>query len=238
MISQISVIGHRGWPKRFPDNTLPGIQAAADVCDAIEVDVRRTADGRLVLAHDPVIGNLVVADTAWPRLADIDLGAGARPCLLDEALSVAPGTPFLIEIKNSPSEPGFEPDHRLAIAAAARAGDRHTVISFNWLAMSAVRQAMPEARTGLNVGPLGSLDDAFGLCVAEGHSLVVAERDLVLRSDARDSDAAELWVWTPRPGLVEARHLDELVSRGVSGIITDDPIHTLQLLGRRHDDQG
>ena len=81
------VVGHRGWPRRFPDNTLTGFLAASAVADAIELDVRRSADGKLVLSHDPTLAGLVVSETPWSVLAELDLGDGHKPALLDEALA-------------------------------------------------------------------------------------------------------------------------------------------------------
>ena len=112
------VVGHRGWPRRFPDNTLTGFLAASAVADAIELDVRRSADGKLVLSHDPTVAGLVVSETPWSVLAELDLGDGHKPALLDEALAALPDTPVQLEVKNVPDQPGFEPDHRLALEAA------------------------------------------------------------------------------------------------------------------------
>src|SRR5690606_37246920 len=56
--SAVEVWGHRGWPARYPDNTVAGIRAAAAVAVGVEIDVRRSADGRLVLAHDPDVAGL------------------------------------------------------------------------------------------------------------------------------------------------------------------------------------
>ena len=100
MTNRVAVVGHRGWPTRFPDNTLSGLLAAADVVDAVEIDVRRSADGKLVLAHDPLLGGLVVSDTPWSTLMELDLGDGHHPILLDEALAALPGTPVQLEVKN------------------------------------------------------------------------------------------------------------------------------------------
>ena len=47
------VIGHRGAGSLAPENTLEGIKAAA-LCkaDYVEMDVRLSRDGELVLMHD------------------------------------------------------------------------------------------------------------------------------------------------------------------------------------------
>ncbi len=47
------LIAHRGYPRRYPENTLPGIEAAIRAgARYIEVDVQLSADGVAVLFHD------------------------------------------------------------------------------------------------------------------------------------------------------------------------------------------
>jgi len=68
------VIGHRGWPTRYPDNVIEGIAAALEVADMVEVDVRVSGDHHLVLSHDAALGGLPVVETPWAILAGVDLG--------------------------------------------------------------------------------------------------------------------------------------------------------------------
>ncbi|WP_297449803.1 glycerophosphodiester phosphodiesterase family protein [uncultured Alistipes sp.] len=54
--SSVLVVAHRGDWKHSVENSLPAIQNAIDMrVDVVEIDVRRTADGRLVLMHDATI---------------------------------------------------------------------------------------------------------------------------------------------------------------------------------------
>jgi len=65
------VIGHRGSPPE-PENTIAGIHRAADLgADAVEVDVRATRQGELVLEHDAV-----PLRTSWLPLPVGWLGTG------------------------------------------------------------------------------------------------------------------------------------------------------------------
>jgi len=53
MNHQILNIAHRGASEYFPDNTLESFdQALRESADMLELDVRKTVDGRLVLFHD------------------------------------------------------------------------------------------------------------------------------------------------------------------------------------------
>ncbi len=209
------MIGHRGWPARYPDNTLAGFVAASNVADGFELDVRRSADGKLVLSHDPHLGGHVVAATSWPILAELDLGGGHHPALLDEALALLAETPVQIEIKNYPFEHGFEPDHRLALEAAERARPGDIITSSNPKTLETVRRVFPEVRTGLIVEGSSSLEEAVDGCIQAGHSSVVAERGMVTEVVRFE---IETYVWTVN----EPSEAIELAQLGVSGIITDD----------------
>lgn len=227
----IEVIGHRGWPAHYPDNTLVGFTSAAPFCDAVEMDVRRSADGKLALAHETHLGTHEVAATSWSLLSEVDLGHGTKPCLLDEALAALPDTPALIEIKNMPGVRGYEPDHRLALEAAAMARPTDVIISFNWASIRAVHRTFPDIATGLNVGVLGSIDEAIRHAAEAGHRYLVPDVDLVIGSTTPIPEGFSVAVWSTRGGEAFEASIEELVSRGVSGIIADDPPSTRELIG-------
>lgn len=210
------IVGHRGWPTRFPDNTLSGLMAAAEVADSVELDVRRSADGKLALAHDPVLGGLSVPDTPWARLCELDLGGGHHPALLDEAIPALPDTPIQLEVKNWPLDPGFEPDHRLALETAERARPGDVVTSFNPETLAAVRRSYPEVATGLAIPAAFALDEAVKQCLDAGHQTLVPDHSLITEELNVDID---VYPWTVN----SVERAQELVEFGVTGIITDDP---------------
>ena len=222
------VVGHRGWPARFPDNTLAGFLAAATVAGTIETDVRRSGDGKLVLSHDPILGGLTVAEQPWSILGEVDLGDGHRPALLDEAIAAVPGTSFQFEIKNMPDEPGFEPDHRLALEAAERARPGDTVTSFNWATVAAVRRVFPDVATGVLVDGRGDIDLAIGECLNVGHPALAPFVQLPVLGMARAVESGLLvYPWV----VDDPERVIELAGIGVSGIITDDPAAVSAALG-------
>ena len=215
------VIGHRGWPSRFPDNTLSGVLAAASVADAIEVDVRRCADGKLVLSHNPDLAGIMVSTHDWGSLGELDLGGGHHPALLDEVLSSVTETPLMLEVKNLPHQPGFEPDHRVGLETASRARADDWVTSFHWPTVDAVRREFPGVATGLIVGESLDLGQAVEHCLDVGHAAVVPNWKL-LASDAGQlalGSGLQVHVWTVNDLDVAA----ELAAMGVTGIITNDP---------------
>ena len=50
------LIGHRGYPAKFPENTLAAFEGAVqDGCDMIELDVTLTKDRKIVVIHDDTL---------------------------------------------------------------------------------------------------------------------------------------------------------------------------------------
>lgn len=219
----MKVIGHRGWPTRYPDNVLEGIAAALEVADMVEVDVRVSGDQHLVLSHDSALDGLAVAETSWADLARVDLGGGFHPASLDQLLERFPESSFNLEIKNSPGEPGFDADNRGALRTAALARPGDLLSCFFWPAMDAVRLAFPDVATGLLVDSNGDVAGAVDHALAQGHVAVVPHWELALRSGPACQIAAEagltVAVWT----LNDPSRIGELESIGVTAIITDDP---------------
>jgi glycerophosphoryl diester phosphodiesterase len=76
----IAVIAHRGAHRQHPENTLPALQAAIDLgADYVELDVRTSADGVLVLMHDRSVNRTTsgrgrVSCMTWTELQALDAG--------------------------------------------------------------------------------------------------------------------------------------------------------------------
>jgi glycerophosphoryl diester phosphodiesterase len=68
MVGRVEIQGHRGARGLFAENTLEGFVAAAGLgVDAFELDVGMTADGVVVVAHDPALNPDLTRDAsgAW-----------------------------------------------------------------------------------------------------------------------------------------------------------------------------
>lgn len=74
----LQIIGHRGFSDKYPDNSLEGFKAAYVAgADGVEVDVRKTKDGKLVVSHDwfafdPREGFKLIKSIDWAELQDIE----------------------------------------------------------------------------------------------------------------------------------------------------------------------
>ncbi len=105
------VVGHRGMPSRYPENTLPSFRAAIEAgVDAIEFDVHPTRDGRLVVTHDDTLercsnGTGPVRDRTFEELRILDFGswkeskfAGTQIPSLEEVIDLACGMSGTVEL--------------------------------------------------------------------------------------------------------------------------------------------
>ena len=93
---RIAAIAHRGEHLHHPENTLPAYQAAIDAgADFIEVDVRTTSDGKLVMMHDPTVDSMTngkgaVKDMTLAQVRALDVRGSLVPTF-DEVLALAQG---------------------------------------------------------------------------------------------------------------------------------------------------
>ena len=86
-------IGHRGAAGHAPENTLAALELAIKCgVDMVEFDVRRSADGALVLLHDDSVdrttnGEGRIEELSLSVLRELDAGGGESIPLLEEALA-------------------------------------------------------------------------------------------------------------------------------------------------------
>ncbi|MHC5011721.1 MAG: glycerophosphodiester phosphodiesterase family protein, partial [Planctomycetota bacterium] len=114
--------GHRGAAGECPENTLAGFRRAAEAgVDAIETDLRITADGEVVCIHDATVERTTdgagrVDALSLDELRRLDAGArfttdegasfpfldlGVRVPTLAESLEALPSVPFNLELKEA-----------------------------------------------------------------------------------------------------------------------------------------
>ena len=235
------VIAHRGGSARAPENTIEAMRLAiADGADGLEFDVQLSADGEVVVIHDPTVDRTTDGTGAVERmtLAElISLDAGFqfstrsldpvttikhRIPTLDAVLRSFPGIPLLIEIKSL-----------LAASATRRlienhgAEDRCLVDSYSSTALNVFRDSRIARGAGLN-GVIGLLARSFtgapspvpgavsALSIPRTyHGVPLPVRHL---AGTMRSARKPIHIWTVNSS-DEARAMWRL---GASGIITDD----------------
>jgi len=228
----VAVLAHRGGAGPWRENTLEAFAGAlAGGADGVELDVRRSADGALVVVHDPEVPG------AGPvhALARDDLPAWVPS--LGGALAACAGALVNVEVKNLPTEAGFDPGERVAVDVAAVLGDDRgeapagLVVSSFWPGtLAALRASGVPAALGLLVHPsldaLVAVETAADLgCRALHPHWSQVDRHLVDEAHGR---GLAVVTWTVN-GEAE---LAAVVGAGADVVITDAVGLVLACLGR------
>ncbi|MFC8585482.1 MULTISPECIES: glycerophosphodiester phosphodiesterase [unclassified Streptomyces] len=144
----VTVVGHRGDPYRFRENTLRSISSAIERgADAVEVDVRLTRDGVPVLLHDDTLKRLWGRDRALSAFSYAELEeatAGGVPTLR-EALLTAGDHRLMLDLPG-----GNERSVRKIVGTVRECGAGERVYyCAGTVAMLQVRAADPAAEIAL-----------------------------------------------------------------------------------------
>lgn len=103
------IIAHRGASGLELENSLPAFKKALELgVPMIELDIRLTSDGHLIISHDPDLGrvsgdNRRIRTHTFKELQDVRLKNGSRVLSLADALAVIGETPVMIELKDTAS---------------------------------------------------------------------------------------------------------------------------------------
>lgn len=194
------VLGHRGNPKAFQENTLAGFQSALEAgADGVELDVFLTRDEKVVVFHDEDIGRLTgvpgqISEMTWDEISQlriqktIDRGDGTQvnyaseqPIpLLEEVLSELPSN-FLINIEMKAYAPKWSRRHTgtkvAEIIRQTDSLDRVIATSFDFFMLEYLEREFPEVHTGFTYdgGMLGGFGDWLQRFVEVPSELALAE---------------------------------------------------------------
>ena len=194
--------------------------------DAVELDVRRSADGVLVVYHDyRVSDSRVIAETACAELPD-------HVPTLAAALDACEGMWVNVEIKNDPSQPDFDEsesiaDDTIAYLAGRNEDDRWVISCFRMETVDRCHALAPQIRTAWLCSQVPA--DVVDVLVRKGHSALHPWVDELTQPTVVACHAAGLQVntWTCN----DPARIKELVAWGIDGICTDIPEVALTLVG-------
>lgn len=230
----VARIGHRGAAGTAPENTLASFRRAAALgCDGVEFDLHRTADGHLVVIHDPYLerttsGRGLVRDTTLAGIRTLDAGgwkgpefAGERVPTLAEVVRdpALQGLFLYVELKaGSIHYPGIEAQLAGELRALGCTG-RVQVSSFDHVALKALRGLDPDLPLGMLYA--GNLLDPVGMAQAIGANALHPAWEFVTPDLVRAAHAAGLQVnvWTVNA----PEHVARMRACGVDGIMSDFP---------------
>ncbi len=148
-------IAHRGASDKYPENTLIAFERALELqAEAVECDVHLSADGEVVVIHDPTVdrttdGRGEVAAMTLEELRRLDAGvrkhprfAGQRIPTLSEVLEVVRGrAQVFIELKGTSPE---LPRRLVEVVRASGMAEAAWLFTANRAVLEELRRLAPE----------------------------------------------------------------------------------------------
>lgn len=247
------VIAHRGGAGLAPENTLYAFERAAGLgVDVIELDVRSTSDGVLVVIHDSTVerttdGKGRVGEMTLDELKKLDAGYrwspdggktfplrenGIKVPTLQEVFTAFPKMKFNIEPKQQPLSL-VKP--LCQIIREQEMTDRVVIGSFTQSILDEFRSECTTVATSASTSEVGKflamyktgLSKAFNPAM---QALQVPELAGVTKEfvEAAHERNLKVHVWTVN----ETADMQRLIEMGADGIMTDYPDRLLMLLGK------
>ncbi len=213
-----AVFAHRGDWAQERENTIGAFRAAVEAgADGIELDVRITRDGRLVVHHDPLIEQVAVSRMIYPNVPEW------IPSLTD-ALDACYPLRVNIEVKVDDAASGLavrtvEALNEL-LRVRAEAPENWVISSFDSRALDHMRFLNSNFRLGLLCWKK-PWQPSMEHAVNKGYSALHPHEGLVDAELIESASAAgiELCVWTVN----DPKRARGLAAAGVTSLITDMP---------------
>lgn len=220
-------IAHRGDPVAERENTLAAfLEAERAGADMVELDLRRTGDGGIVVLHDATLDRLWGRDQAVAslQLSEVrSIGSGPLRIPSFEEVLHAVGLDVMVDFTRSDLVEGA-----LRTARAAEAMERCLFVTGNVEALHELRRRAPEARLGLTWNddgdpPLGLLEQLGAEYWNPAFWLVSAERVRLVHDAGRSVST-----WT----VDEVPDMERMIADGVDAIVSNQVRRLLGVLGR------
>ena len=202
-------IAHRGASFYEPENTLRAFKRAIEMgCDGIELDVRRSKDGKVVVIHDESVdrttnGKGKVSEMTLEELKKLDAGKGEKIPLLEEVLQQINSPLYFVEIK----EQGYESEVVNVVKNLGKM-DEVVFISSNQESLKRVNKS-----GGKHLGLILTSATKAKLEYALPHFSLV---NRIILSQFKGSKVIP-WV------INDVETLERMIGLGVDGIVTDKP---------------
>ncbi|MBB6730893.1 glycerophosphodiester phosphodiesterase family protein [Cohnella zeiphila] len=152
----IHAVAHRGYPVKYPENTLSAYRASLDLnFTYVELDVHLSKDGVPVLMHDFTVNRLTdgtgyIKDFTLEELKRLRVRETEQIPTLEEALALYKGRAMVsIELKQAGDiYPGLE---EKVLESVRRAGmlDQVYIISFDTYSVIKTRKLCPDVELGI-----------------------------------------------------------------------------------------
>jgi glycerophosphoryl diester phosphodiesterase len=213
-------IGHRGAKAHEPENTLRSFQAAMSLgVDAVELDVRKTKDNKLVVMHNADVnkttnGEGSVSDLTLKQIKKLKTDKDEKIPTLSEALDfIGEQVRILVELK----ETGYE--EQVLDLIKKKALDKNVIIiSFHENALQKIRELNDKVEIGLiyvrHKNPIQSALD-----LKAQYLLPLYRFTHSANVKKAHENGLKVIVWT----INHKEEVSEYKKKGVDGIASDKP---------------
>jgi len=209
------IVGHRGARNLWPENSLSGFRRTLALgVDAIEFDVHRTSDGKLVVIHDPTLerttfGEGAICDLSAETVCRSELRDADGECVptLQDVLDLLKAASIELHIEIKTDAQGRRYDgieaQILHMLVEHRMVERSVLTCFVPSVLEDIRRQWPEQRLLASLDRrscemLGGLDASLARFNAVSGCLLAVEKSLLqhaLEPCLRHFGAERLGVW-------------------------------------------
>ncbi len=238
-----AIIAHRGSSSYAPENTLASFLLAIEHhADAVELDAKLSADGHVMVIHDPTVdrtttGKGTVRQMTLAALKELDAGShfdiayrGEKIPTLDEVFeAVGRKLPINVELTNYTSLLDDLPERVAALVKRHNLAGHVFFSSFSPLALIRARRQLPLVPGGLLAveGPSGGWMRGFPGRLIGCQALHPEKGDVTANLvESAHQHKQRVHVYTVNSE-ADMRRLFDL---GVDGIFTDDPLLARKVL--------
>ena len=230
------IFAHRGASAHAPENTLAAFELAlTQQADAIELDVKLSSDGQVVVHHDATVdrttdGHGRIKDLKLAELRSLDAGKSFSekfrsekiPTLEEVFETVGKRTFINVELTNY-NTPGDHLVETVCMLVKKHKLQKHILFSSFFASnLSKARSYLPEVPRGLLAYPslLGTWARSFGFAFGKYQALHPAVKDMSQQQVSRVHRLnRRVHVWTVN----DEQDMRRLFGWRVDGIFTDDP---------------
>ncbi|RLI04269.1 hypothetical protein DRO26_04925, partial [Candidatus Bathyarchaeota archaeon] len=220
-MKKVLCIAHRGASGYEPENTLRAIRTAITMgADMVEVDVRPSRDGYLMVIHDETVdrttdGSGYVENMSLNELKKLDAGMNEKIPILEEVVETIKGkVKLVVELKKA----GME-EKVVKIFEQTNMVEEVIVTSFIHESVKKVKELNQKIKTGIifkctPINPVKLAREAKADVIFPEYRYTTEEMIKKIHDEG-----LTVYIWT-----INNRQLaDSFIETGVDGIVTDKP---------------
>jgi len=241
MLNPPKLIGHRGVKNLSPENTLSSIELAHKIgLKWVEVDIKISQDLVPFLLHDDTLDRTTTGEGSptnfkYNEIKKLDAGiffykhsTKIYTPTLHEVLIFCEKNNMGLNIELKPNL-GFEKKNVISIAKLLRSfnfTNQYYLSSFDWNSIILMKELLPSAYYGLLIDDFNNnifLSNALEICKKYNFSCCGFNKEIINIDIINEVNMSGLITTVYSENNLKPNEANELWSKGVKSIFTDDP---------------